>query len=72
MNLGSPDSTEVKDVRSYLNEFLMDERVIDYPYIFRKLLVSGIIVPFRAAKSAEAYKTVWTKDVSPLIVFTKN
>ena len=54
MNLGSPDSTEVKDVRRYLKEFLMDERVIDYPYLFRLLLVKGIIVPFRAAKSAEA------------------
>ncbi|MDP4261748.1 MAG: ferrochelatase [Bacteroidota bacterium] len=71
MNLGSPDSTEVKDVRRYLNEFLMDGKVIDYPYVFRKLLVSGIIVPFRAPKSAEAYKTIWTKEGSPLIVFTK-
>lgn len=71
MNLGSPDSTEVKDVRKYLMQFLMDERVIDYPYIFRLLLVGGIIVPFRAPKSAEAYKSVWTKDGSPLIVLTK-
>ncbi|MEJ7767303.1 MAG: ferrochelatase [Chitinophagaceae bacterium] len=71
MNLGSPDSTSVKDVRSYLMEFLMDERVIDYPYLLRKLLVGGIIVPFRASKSAEAYKTVWTDEGSPLIVITK-
>src|SRR5215472_2613375 len=70
MNLGSPDSTEVKDVRRYLNEFLMDERVIDYPYLFRLLLVKGIIVPFRAPKSAEAYKSIWTAEGSPLIVFT--
>ena len=52
MNLGSPDSTRVKDVRRYLNEFLMDERVIDMPYLSRLLLVRGIIVPFRAPKSA--------------------
>ena len=71
MNLGSPDSTEVKDVRRYLNEFLMDERVIDKSLFFRTLLVKGIIVPFRAPKSAEAYKTIWTKEGSPLIVFTK-
>ncbi|MBS1598228.1 MAG: ferrochelatase [Bacteroidetes bacterium] len=71
MNLGSPDSTEVKDVRRYLMQFLMDKRVIDYPYIFRKILVGAIIVPFRASKSAEAYKTIWTKEGSPLIVFTK-
>ena len=71
MNLGSPDSTEVKDLRRYLNEFLMDGRVIDYPFLFRLMLVRGIIVPFRAAKSAEAYKKIWTKEGSPLIVLTK-
>jgi protoporphyrin/coproporphyrin ferrochelatase len=71
MNLGSPDSTAVKDVSRYLNEFLMDERVIDIPKLPRTLLVKGIIVPFRAPKSAEAYKSIWTKDGSPLIVLTK-
>lgn len=71
LNLGSPDSTAVKDVKKYLMEFLMDKRVIDYPYIFRLMLVGGIIAPFRAPKSAEAYKSVWTKDGSPLIVLTK-
>ncbi len=71
MNLGSPDSTEVKDVKRYLDEFLMDERVIDKPWLFRLLLVKGIITPFRAAKSAEAYKTIWTKEGSPLVVLTK-
>ncbi len=71
MNLGSPDSTSVKDVRKYLNEFLMDGRVIDSPYLLRMLLVKGIIVPFRAPKSAEAYRTIWTKDGSPLIVLTQ-
>lgn len=71
MNLGSPDSTEVKDLRRYLSEFLMDERVIDYPYLFRLMLVRGIIVPFRSPKSAEAYKKIWTKEGSPLIVLTK-
>jgi ferrochelatase len=71
MNLGSPDSTEVKDVRRYLNEFLMDERVIDYPYLFRKILVQGLIVPRRAPGSAEAYKSIWTTEGSPLIVITR-
>ena len=71
MNLGSPDSTRVKDLKRYLSEFLMDKRVIDYPYIFRKILVDGIIVPSRAAKSAEAYQSIWTNDGSPLIVWTK-
>jgi ferrochelatase len=71
MNLGSPDSTKVKDVRRYLNEFLMDERVIDMPFLSRFLLVKGIIVPFRAPKSAEAYETIWTDEGSPLIAITR-
>ncbi len=70
-NLGSPDSTQVKDVRTYLNEFLMDERVIDIPYILRAVLVRGIIVPFRAPKSAEKYKTIWTDKGSPLIFISR-
>ena len=48
MNLGSPDSTEVRDVKRYLDEFLMDKRVIDYPYLLRLLLIKGIITPRRA------------------------
>ncbi|MGZ4019609.1 MAG: ferrochelatase, partial [Flavisolibacter sp.] len=71
MNLGSPDSTEVKDVKKYLDEFLMDKRVIDKPWLLRALLVKGIIVPFRSPKSAEAYKTIWTDAGSPLIVISK-
>ncbi|HTN18696.1 MAG TPA: ferrochelatase, partial [Chitinophagaceae bacterium] len=73
MNLGSPDSPSVKDVRTYLNEFLMDKKVIDkYSYLFRLLLVKGIIVPFRAANSAHAYQTIWTEEGSPLIVISQN
>lgn len=71
MNLGSPDSTSVKDLKKYLTEFLMDERVIDVAAWWRTILVKGIIVPFRAKKSAAAYQSVWTKDGSPLIVLTK-
>lgn len=71
MNLGSPDSTKLKDVRRYLDQFLMDERVIDKPYLRRALLVKGIIVPFRTPKSAAAYRTIWTDQGSPLIVLTE-
>lgn len=71
MNLGSPDSTSVKDVRRYLNEFLMDKRVIDLPWLGRLLLVRGIIVPFRAPRSAAAYRSIWTSEGSPLIVLTR-
>jgi ferrochelatase len=72
MNLGSPDSTQVRDVKRYLNEFLMDKRVIDAPFLIRTMLVKGIIVPFRASKSAEAYKSIWTDEGSPLIVISKH
>lgn len=71
MNLGSPDSTAVPDVKRYLLEFLMDKKVIDYPWLMRKLLVGGVIVPKRAEKSAEAYKSIWWEEGSPLIVLTK-
>jgi ferrochelatase len=71
MNLGSPDSTSVRDVRKYLNEFLMDKRVIDMPWLQRTLLVRGIIAPFRAPKSAAAYRSIWTKEGSPLIVISQ-
>jgi ferrochelatase len=71
MNLGSPDSTEVKDVKKYLDQFLMDERVIDQPWLLRALLVKGIIVPFRSSKSAEAYKAIWTDKGSPLVETTR-
>ncbi|MDQ0108580.1 ferrochelatase [Chitinophaga terrae (ex Kim and Jung 2007)] len=71
MNLGSPDSTAVPDVKRYLIEFLMDKRVIDYPWLFRKILIEGIIVPRRAPKSAEAYASIWWEEGSPLIVLTK-
>jgi ferrochelatase len=71
MNLGSPDSTSIRDVRRYLNEFLMDKRVIDIPSLVRFLLVRGIIVPFRSPKSARAYQSIWWKEGSPLIVLTR-
>lgn len=71
-NLGSPNSPAVKDVRSYLSEFLMDERVIDIPYLARLLLVRGIIVPFRAPKSAAKYKSIWWTKGSPLICITND
>lgn len=71
MNLGSPDSTKVKDVKKYLDEFLMDERVIDSPYLVRSLLVKGIITPFRSPKSAEAYSAIWGEDGSPLVSITR-
>ena len=73
VNLGSPNSTSVADVRRYLSEFLGDERVIDKPAnpILRGLLVNQIICRFRAPKSAHAYEEIWTKEGSPLIITSK-
>jgi len=71
MNLGSPDSPTAKALRPYLSEFLMDERVIDLPLFARTLLVKGMIVPFRAGKSAAKYRTIWTEKGSPLVIHTQ-
>ncbi|MBK9096746.1 MAG: ferrochelatase [bacterium] len=60
INLGTPDSPSVSDVRKYLFEFLNDPRVIDIPALARFLLVNLIIVPFRAPKSAKVYHELWT------------
>ena len=71
VNLGSPDSTSVRDVRKYLKEFLMDKYVIDIPWLIRKFLVSVIILPFRPRKSAEAYRKIFTSEGSPLVFLTE-
>lgn len=69
VNLGSPDSTAVADVRRYLEEFLGDDRVIDRPAsrFLRKVLVNRIIIPKRVGNSAHAYEQIWTEQGSPLI-----
>lgn len=72
VNLGSPDSTSVADVRRYLREFLGDERVLDLPAPFRWLLLEGIILRTRPKKSAHAYEQIWTKDGSPLILTSQS
>lgn len=74
IQLGTPDSPKVSDVRRYLSEFLNDPRVIDIPWLPRKLLVNGIIVPFRAPKSAKIYKELWElgNGISPLVTHTEN
>ena len=78
VNLGTPDSPTVSDVRSYLFEFLNDPRVIDLPSIARFLLVNFIIVPFRAKGSAKIYKELWEeqrkisgKAESPILIYGK-
>lgn len=71
VNLGTPDSPVTADVRKYLDEFLMDERVIDIHPVQRALLVKGIIVPFRGPKSAKLYKEIWSETTgSPLLYYS--
>lgn len=71
VNLGSPEAPTPEAVKPYLDEFLMDERVIDLPYLLRAFVVRGIILRKRPAKSAAAYKKIWWADGSPLMVISK-
>ena len=72
VNLGSPDSTAVSDVRTYLREFLSDDRVLDTPKPIQQFVLNCFILPTRPKRSAEAYKKVWTDQGSPLIVTSRN
>ena len=71
LNLGSPDSTEVSDVRTYLREFLMDGRVLDAPFAIRWFVVNCLILPTRPRESAEAYASIWREGGSPLILISE-
>lgn len=68
VNLGSPDSPSVQDVRKYLAEFLMDPRVLDVPWFVRFCIVYGAILPKRPRQSAEAYQKIWRPEGSPLVM----
>ena len=68
INLGTPDSPKTIDVASYLFQFLNDKRVIDIPWLLRKILVNLLIVPFRSPKSAKIYKDLWTEKVHQLYI----
>ena len=71
VNLGSPDSPSVPDVRKYLREFLMDDRVLDTPWPVRFCVVNFAILPFRPKESAHAYQKIWMPAGSPLIVTSR-
>jgi protoporphyrin/coproporphyrin ferrochelatase len=71
VNLGSPDSPSVPDVRKYLREFLMDGRVLDTPWPVRFCVVNFAILPSRPKESAHAYQKIWTPDGSPLVVMSR-
>ncbi len=72
VNLGTPDSTEVKDVRRYLKQFLSDPRIVEVPRLLWWLILNGVILRIRPAKTAEAYKSVWDeKEGSPLLSISR-
>jgi len=72
INLGSPDSLNINDIRKYLKEFLSDDLVIDLPKPIQQLILRLFILPFRPKKTQEAYKLIWGENGSPLIENTKN
>lgn len=67
INLGTPSDCDPASVRVYLREFLNDPRVIDLPWLIRKILLNFIILPFRPKESAKAYQKIWTEKGSPLL-----
>lgn len=71
VNLGTPDAPETGAVRRYLAEFLSDRRVVEIPPLLWQPILRGIILRVRPAKSAHAYRQVWTDDGSPLAAITK-
>lgn len=71
VNLGTPDAPESGPVRRYLREFLNDPRVVDIHPVGRWLLLNLFILPVRPARSAEAYRKVWMKEGSPLLVYSR-
>ena len=70
-NLGTPDTPTTKDVRRYLKEFLSDHRVVEIPRLLWWLILNGVILPFRPAKSAAKYASIWTPEGSPLKIWTE-
>ncbi|MBL4576383.1 MAG: ferrochelatase [Opitutaceae bacterium] len=72
VNLGSPESTSIKDVKAYLKEFLSDDRVFDLPKPLQQLVLRCFILPFRPKKAAHAYEQIWQADGSPLLSISRN
>ncbi len=72
VNVGTPDSLDIRDIRKYLSLFLNDPHVMNIPWLWRKILVNGIIVPFRASGSAAKYRQLWTENGSPLRLHLEN
>ncbi len=72
VNLGSPDSTSVGDVRKYLRQFLMDPKVLDAAFPIRFFVVHCLILPKRPVDASQAYQPIWTDEGSPLIALSRD
>lgn len=68
INLGTPDAPTPAAVRKYLREFLSDARVIELPWLLRRLFLHAVILPFRTRRTTRAYQSIWTNEGSPLLV----
>jgi protoporphyrin/coproporphyrin ferrochelatase len=71
INLGTPDAPDAHSVKKYLSEFLNDPRVVDLPWLVRKILVHGFILRFRPKISSRAYRQIWTQEGSPLLLHSQ-
>lgn len=70
-NLGTPEAPTPKALRAYLGQFLADPRVVEFPRFLWKIILHGVILRIRPARSAKAYQTVWTEQGSPLLWHTQ-
>lgn len=71
INLGTPNSPQVADVRRYLSEFLSDPRLVEMPRLLWWLILHGVILPLRPRRSAQAYQRIWTANGSPLLTISQ-
>jgi len=72
VNLGTPESPTARGLRPYLRQFLGDQRVIEYPRWLWWPILNGIILNVRPRKSAKLYKSIWTDEGSPLLVYSQS
>ncbi len=70
-NLGSPDHADAPSLRRYLREFLSDPRVVEIPRLLWMMILHGVILRVRPAKSAKLYQSIWTKQGAPLLVISQ-
>lgn len=71
LNVGTPASADTPAVRGYLREFLSDPRMVEIPRPLWWLILYGVILPFRAPRSAKAYRRIWSEHGSPLLVHSR-